>query len=62
MQRFVEKLHAAQQRVVPIVDPGIKLDPGYDAYDDGLRRDVFIRDVSGSPYIGQACHVECVRR
>lgn len=51
MQRFVSELHSKGQKWVPIVDPGIKVEPGYPAYDDGLREDVFMRGVDGQPYL-----------
>ena len=53
LQAFVEKLHHSRQHYVPIVDPGIKLDPGYPAYDRGLKGKVFINDLTGDPYVGQ---------
>lgn len=38
---------------VPIaVDPGIKVDPGYAPYDEGIKEDVFMRGVDGKPYLG----------
>lgn len=37
---------------MPIVDPGIKIDKGYPAYDSGLSSDVFLKDASGKPYVG----------
>ena len=40
-------------RVVTIVDPGVKHDPGYAVYDDGLAQDVFCRTEGGDTYIGQ---------
>ncbi len=53
MQAFVEQLHGSKQYWVPIVDPGIKVDPGYPAYDQGLAAKAFITDFTGSPYLGQ---------
>ena len=53
LQAFVEKLHDRKQHYVPIVDPGIKIDPGYSAYDRGLKGKVFINDLTGDPYVGQ---------
>lgn len=92
----MDKLHAKGQRWVPIVDPGIMVNPEvrycssavssqhgiqtqewrcchasmyvvHDgmserqdawptqdaAYTDGLARDVFLKDVTGQPYVGQ---------
>lgn len=53
LQAFVEQLHGNKQYWVPIVDPGIKVDPGYPAYDQGLAAKAFITDFSGQPYLGQ---------
>ncbi|NUO91313.1 MAG: DUF4968 domain-containing protein, partial [Dermatophilaceae bacterium] len=40
-------------RAITIVDPGVKHDPGYEVYDDGLEKDVFCRTEGGDTYIGQ---------
>ncbi len=46
--------------VVIMCDPGIKVEPGYEAYDDGLQKDVFIKYPDGENYQGQVwpgwCH------
>jgi alpha-glucosidase len=46
--------------VVVMCDPGIKVEPGYKAYDDGLADDVFLKYPDGKPYSGQVwpgwCH------
>ena len=43
-----------------IVDPGIKVEKGYPAYENGLRSDIFIKYSDGKPYTGQVwpgwCH------
>lgn len=39
-------------RVVAILDPGVKLDPGYDVYEDGKRRRAFCLNPEGKPYVG----------
>ena len=53
VRAFVDRLHARGQRFVPILDPGIKLEPGHPPYDDGVAAGVFLRDVTGAPYIGE---------
>ncbi|DBA69878.1 TPA: hypothetical protein ACH3X2_012378 [Trebouxia sp. C0005] len=53
MQAFVKQLHSSKQYWVPIVDPGIKVDPGYPAYDEGLAAKAFVNDFTGKPYLGQ---------
>lgn len=46
--------------VVVICDPGIKVEGGYDAYDSGIEKDIFLKYPDGSPYTGQVwpgwCH------
>lgn len=34
------------------MDPGVKIDKGYDAYEDGLARNIFLKDLRGDPYVG----------
>lgn len=48
---------------MPIVDPGIKIDRGYPAYDNGIKADVFLKDSNQEPYIGNVCfsHVDSIR-
>eukprot|EP00128_Syssomonas_multiformis_P009239 Colp12_sorted_trinity150504_noHs@21457 len=53
MRQFVEDLHANDQHYVVIVDPGIKNVEGYAPYDDGLKKDLFIKDPSGKPTVGR---------
>ena len=53
VKSFVDKLHAQGQHFVPIVDPGIMVFSGYDAYETGVKEGVFLRDVSGGFYLGQ---------
>ena len=38
---------------VPILDPGIHVKPGYAPYDSGIQQGVFMRDISGQPFVGQ---------
>jgi alpha-glucosidase len=40
-------------RVVTIVDPGIKHDPGWPVYDDAVERDVLCRTEGGDIYLGE---------
>ena len=50
---FVNTLHADGQHFVPIIDPGIMVQSGYDAYDQGLAKDLFVKDLNGNNYMGQ---------
>ena len=53
IQAFLNKLHDGGQKWVPIIDPGILIDPGYPAYDEGMKEDVWVKDATGQPYAGQ---------
>lgn len=50
--RGVERLRRRGFRVVPILDPGVKLEPGYDVYEEGRRRRVYCLNEEGKPYVG----------
>ena len=52
-QDFVAKLHRAGQRWVPILDSPIHIQPGYAPYESGIAQDVFMKDLTGRPYVGQ---------
>ena len=39
-------------RIVPIIDPGVKSEPGYRIYDDGIKQNVFCQNNVGNPFIG----------
>jgi len=59
----VKLLRELRQRgfnVVVMCDPGIKVEKGYQTYDDGIDKDVFIKYPDGKPYTGQVwpgwCH------
>lgn len=40
------------QRVVPILDPGVKRDPGYPVHDSGLDAGAFCLTHEGNPFVG----------
>lgn len=50
---LADKLRALGFRLVVILDPGIKVEPGYAAYDSGLAEGHFALLPDGSPYAGQ---------
>lgn len=45
-------LAAKGRRIVPILDPGVKIDPDYEVYRDGRHHDVFCRNPAGTPFTG----------
>lgn len=54
------KLQKLGFRTTVIVDPGIKVEKGYHAYESGLKEDIFIKYSDGQNYTGQVwpgwCH------
>lgn len=57
---MIDALKAAGFHIVIMCDPGIKVEPGYETYDDGIRKDVFLKYSDGENYTGQVwpgwCH------
>jgi alpha-glucosidase len=49
-KQLISDVTAQGFRVVAIVDPGVKVDPEYGVYRDGMERDVFCRKRDGSLY------------
>ena len=58
--RLLDDLEAMGFKVVPIIDPGIKVEEGYAVYDEGIRGDFFAKYPDGTPYTGEVwpgwCH------
>ncbi|RIA84494.1 glycosyl hydrolases family 31 protein [Glomus cerebriforme] len=50
---FVKKLHENEQHYVVIVDPGIKIEAGYYPYEDGINKNVFIKNSKGENIVGR---------
>ena len=59
-KQLIDQLRALGLKVVIMCDPGIKVEQGYKAYDDGIAADVFLKYPDGSQYSGQVwpgwCH------
>ncbi|HEY3404869.1 MAG TPA: glycoside hydrolase family 31 protein, partial [Ohtaekwangia sp.] len=50
---LLQQLRDMGFHVVVMCDPGIKVEEGYKAYDEGVQHDVFIKYQDGSNYTGQ---------
>ena len=50
---MLERLREKGFRVITIIDPGVKHEPGYAVFDDGREQGVFCRTEGGDLYIGQ---------
>lgn len=59
-EAMVEELHEMDFNLVNIVDPGIKKEIGYEPYDSGIERDVFVKDEDGEDFVGVLWPGSCV--
>jgi len=50
---MIAKMRADKLRLVTIVDPGVKAEPGYRVFDEGRARNLFCKTEAGQLYIGQ---------
>lgn len=48
---FVSKMRAKGFRLVPIIDAGVKIEKGYDVYEEGIKNDFFCKDDNGEPFV-----------
>jgi len=53
------ELHALGFKALAIVDPGIKVEPGYRVYDEGVARGAFLRWPDGAPFVGPVWPGDC---
>lgn len=51
-ESLIKKLEALHFKVVVILDPGVKSEPGYHVYEDGMANQVFVTYPDGQPYRG----------
>jgi alpha-glucosidase len=49
---MVAELNKMGFHVVVIVDPGLKVEPGYFAYDEGVKNNYFVKYPNGENYVG----------
>jgi alpha-glucosidase len=50
---LLERLKERKLRAITIVDPGVKMEPGYFVYDSGVKADIFCKTPGGHIYAGQ---------
>jgi len=49
---MIQKLREQSFRLVTIIDPGVKVDPDYSVYQEGLAKGYFARAADGTPFQG----------
>ncbi|MDD4239400.1 MAG: glycoside hydrolase family 31 protein [Desulfotomaculaceae bacterium] len=47
-QDLMRDLHSQGFKVVTILDPGLKVEPGYQPYESGVKQDMFVKDRNGA--------------
>lgn len=50
---LIKKLNSLGFKLITIVDPGVKYEPGYAIFDQAIERDVLCKTEGGDTYIGQ---------
>jgi alpha-glucosidase len=50
---MLTKMKANKFRLVTIVDPGVKFEPGYSVFDEGRSRNLFCKTEAGQLYVGE---------
>ncbi|ORY06191.1 hypothetical protein K493DRAFT_252149 [Basidiobolus meristosporus CBS 931.73] len=53
LKDFLKDLHSRNQKMIMIVDPGIKVEKGNMPYEVGMERDIFIKRADGEIFIGR---------
>lgn len=49
---FVEEMKKEHIRLVPIIDAGVKIEKGYDVYEEGVKNNYFCKDEEGKDFVG----------
>jgi alpha-glucosidase len=57
--RLLAELREQGFRAISILDPGVKVDPGYAVHDEGLVRDAFCKLPDGRRFVGPVWPGEC---
>ena len=50
-EKFVKEMQAAGIHLVPIIDAGVKIEEGYDVYDEGVADNHFCKDEDGNDFV-----------
>lgn len=53
LKEFADEMKEQNIRLVPIIDAGVKIEDGYDVYEEGVENNYFCSDVNGKPF--EAC-------
>src|SRR5690606_39736197 len=59
LDEMADALHDRGFKVLTMIDPGIKVDPGYTVYDQGVENDYFIKYPDGVRFMGPVWPGNC---
>ena len=51
LKKFSDELKADGVRLVPIIDAGVKIEDGYDVYEEGVKNDYFCKKQDGKNFV-----------
>lgn len=54
LKKLSGRLACEHVHLVPIIDAGVKVEPGYEVYEEGLENGYFCKNEDGSAYVGAA--------
>ncbi|MDE6313448.1 MAG: alpha-glucosidase [Lachnospiraceae bacterium] len=49
---FVKEMKKEHVRLIPIIDAGVKIEKGYDIYEEGVEQNYFCKDEEGRDFVG----------
>jgi alpha-glucosidase len=52
LKKTMSRMKKSRRKVVPIIDPGVKKQKGYDVYDSGRKADAFCKNPQGQDFVG----------
>jgi alpha-glucosidase len=60
-KNFVKEMKDKGFRLIPIIDAGVKIEEGYDVYEEGVEKGYFCTDIEGKPFVAAVwpgrCHL-----
>lgn len=51
LKDFIANLKQKGIHLIPIIDAGVKIESGYDVYEEGIKNNYFCQDENGNPFI-----------
>lgn len=58
-QDFVEEMKQQNIRLIPIIDAGVKVEKGYDVYEEGMKNGYFCKDEDGNELVAGVWPGKC---